>query len=108
MSNDVNREREVLSQLYANEADVVKYLPFFFSDMEQLKAFFDYFSGKTLKIPDSYQEFLESFLIKDKYTPNKKLRGIHCLRKMKPKILESYLGLFPSLESVIKNECGKK
>ena len=44
----------------------------------------------------------------DKYIHNDKCKGIHCMRKVKPKILESYLNLFTSLEEAIENECNDK
>lgn len=99
------KEKEVLAQLYANNADVVKYLPLFFNDKKQLEAFIEMFRGKTLKIPASYQEFVENFLNVDPYTDNRKLRGVNGVKKMQTKILESYLNLFSSLQDVLKNEC---
>lgn len=102
------KEREVLAQLYANEADVIKYLPFFFEDRKQLVAFIDMFRGKTLRIPTSYQEYLEKYLKTDPPTPNRSIRGVNGTRKMKDKMIESYLSLFSSLQDALKNECGKK
>lgn len=102
------KEREVLAQLYANDADVIKYLPFFFEDRKQLAAFIDMFRGKTLRIPTSYQEYLEKYLKPDPPTPNRSIRGINGTKKTKDKIIESYLSLFTSLQDVLKNECGKK
>lgn len=99
------KEREVLAQLYANEADVVKYLPFFFENKEQLQAFIEMFAGKTLKIPTSYKEYTENYLKVDAYTGNRKLRGINNVKRMRNKIIESYFNLFSSLKDVLFNEC---
>lgn len=103
--DNLNKEREVLAQLYSNDAEVIKYLPFFFNDMEQLERFIDTFKGKTLNIPTSYQEYVEQFLQVDDFSKDRKTRGISGVKTMKRKILESYINLFPSLEAVIKNEC---
>lgn len=99
------KEKEVLAQLYANEADPIKYLPFFFNNSKDLQNFIDIFGGKNLRIPTSYQEYLENYLKKDTFTSNKKLRGINCIRKYKSKIIESYISLFTSLREVLENEC---
>lgn len=99
------KEKEVLAQLYANDADVVKYLPFFFENKEQLQAFIEMFAGKNLRIPTSYKEYLENYNKVDTYTGNRKLRGINNVKKMRHKIVESYFNLFSSLEEVLFNEC---
>lgn len=105
---DLNKEREILAQLYNNDADVIKYLPFFFSNLTELEQFFDIFGGKTLKLPNSFKEYTEKYMQVDKYIHNDKCKGIHCMRRVKPKILESYLNLFTSLEEAIENECNDK
>lgn len=103
--DNFNKEREVLAQLYANDADAIKYLPFFFNNNKQLEEFIDTFKGKTLNIPTSYVEYLENYLKVDEYSKDRKTRGINGTKKMRKKILESYINLFPSLKAVIKNEC---
>lgn len=105
MKRNLNKEREVLAQLYANDAEVTKYLPFFFNDPKQLEAFFDTFGGKTLKIPKTYKEYVESYFKLDSYCNDRKYRGINGTKLMKNKIIESYFNLFSSLADVIKNEC---
>lgn len=102
---DYNRERAMLGQLYANDADVIKYLPFFFNDAKQLETFIETFKGKTLKIPTSYQEYLERLLELDEPSKDRNIRGVNGVKTMKRKILESYLKLFPSLKDVVINEC---
>lgn len=104
--NNKRKEKEVLSQMYDNEADTIKYLPLFFKDKYQLEAFIDMFKGKTLKIPTSYQEYIENYLKIDPYTNNRKLRGINGIKNMRTKILESYINLFSTLQDLLKNECG--
>lgn len=98
------KEREVLTQLYNNDADVIKYLPFFFSNPKQLAAFFDMFGGKTLKLPKTLKEFTEMYSKVDSYSDNRRIRGINGTKIMKKKVLESYINLFPNLESLIQNE----
>lgn len=105
VKKNLTKEREVLAQLYANEANVIKYLPFFFNNIKQLEAFLDTFGGKTLKLPTSFQEYVEDYLKPDCYSNNRKLRGIKGTKKMKEKIINSYINLFSSLEEVLKNEC---
>lgn len=105
---DLNREREVLAQLYTNTADSTKYLPFFFNNFKQLEMFFDMFAGKTLKIPTSYREFLENYLKTDGYISNEKQKGINVSNGMRKKILESYLNLFSTLEEAIETECKRE
>lgn len=101
---DFTKEREILVQLYSNEAESIKYLPFIFKDQEQLKEFFDMFGGKTLKIPDTYTEFLRMFMVMSTQT-NEKKKGIHCFRRYKQKILETYLNLFETLRQALEVEC---
>lgn len=98
------KEREVLTQLYNNEADTIKYLPFIFKDLDQLKEFFDALGGKTLQIPDTYADFLRDYMTM-KPQINEKKRGIHCFKRYKQKILESYLNLFDNLRQALENEC---
>lgn len=102
---DLNKERKILSQLYANEASVVKYLPFFFSNEIDLKKFFDMFAGKTIKMPKSYEQFLDNYLKTDCFISNVNNKGINNLQRNKEKILNSYTNLFNSLEELIENEC---
>ena len=102
------KEKEVLAQLYANNADVIKYLPFFFNNAGQLKAFIDVFAGKTLKIPASYKDYVDGYMRPDKFDSNKRFRGINKSSKIKQKILESYLNLYPSLYELLKSECNRK
>lgn len=104
---NTEKEREVLAQLYSNTADVSKYLPFFFNNIYELKSFFDIFGGKTIKLPETFDEYIKNYLIYNKYVKNNQ-RGIKNINKIKPKILESYINLFKSLEDVIKTECSKK
>lgn len=99
------KEKEVLAQLYANEADTIKYLPFFFKNPKELQEFIEMFAGKNLRIPTSYQEYLENYLKEDSYTSNRKLRGINGVKKIKSKIINSYINLFSSLREVLENEC---
>lgn len=100
---NIEKEKEVLSQLYSNTADSIKYLPFFFSCKEDLIDFFDMFGGKTLKLPKTFEDFLENYLQTTNYS--NKAKGINNIKKVKNKVLESYINLFPSLNEVIKNEC---
>lgn len=101
---DLNREREVLAQLYSNNADVIKYFPFFFKDRKQLENFFDYFGGKTIKVPNSYREFLEQLLVPNTLIQDNKRKGINCSEKLRKRMLESYIKLFNSLEELIQIE----
>lgn len=106
MKRNLNKERKVLAQLYNNEADTVKYLPFFFNDMESLKNFIYVFGGKTIKVPTNIKEFVENYFKSD-YLRSIENKGVKDINKMKTKILESYINLFDSLEAVIENECSK-
>lgn len=102
------KEKDFLAQLYSNNADTIKYLPFFFNNKQEFESFIEYFGGKTLRIPESYQEFLEILFKPNKHANNYKSRGIRKVNKMKDKILNTYLSLFPSLEEAINNEFNKK
>ena len=102
------KEKDLLAQLYSNNADTIKYLPFFFDNRQDFESFIACFGGKTLRIPESYQEFLEEFLKPSIYANNYNSRGIRKINKFKEKILNTYIQLFPSLEEVIKNEYNKK
>lgn len=107
-TTNYDREREVLAQLYANDADVIKYLPFFFSNIRQLEAFFDVFGGKTLNLPKTYEEYVSNYLKPDPPVKGRKTRGVRGKERMKKKVLASYLNLFTSLEEVLKNECKRR
>lgn len=108
-----NNEKIVLSQLYDNTADTVKFLPFFFQNPQELKRFFNQFGGKTLVLPETFEEFCQ-YLLRNTTTPDDDKRigiddGIH--DKTKERILNTYFNLFNSLQDVIENECyggGKK
>lgn len=108
MKKDLRKEKEVLAQLYNNDADVIKYLPFFFNNLKQVETFFSVFGGKNLRLPVTFQEYVENYLKPDVHTSNRKLRGVNGTKKMKKRILESYINLFSSLEEVIQNECKKE
>lgn len=104
----LKKEGEVIVQLYSNDADVVKYLPLFFNSPKQLKAFINMFGGKTIKIPETYNDFVLKFIEPDKYIKNKKHKGINNIGKIRKKLIESYTKIFPSLYDCIKYECNKK
>ena len=102
-----DKERLVLSQLYANKANSVKFLPFFFRSRKELRCFFNMFGGKTLVLPDTFEEFVESCLKADSLSDDFKQIGIdeQIHERTKDRIVESYIRLFNSLEDVLKNEC---
>lgn len=101
---DYSKEKEILAQIYNNEAQTIKYLPYFFKTRGEFTDFLRAFAGKTLKIPTSYQEYLEEFMKLNDKPKNRSISGICRVKKMKRKVLDSYLHLFPSLEQAIKNE----
>ena len=102
--DNFNKEREVLAQLYANDADAIKYLPFFFNNNKQLEEFIDTFKGKTLNIPTSYVEYLENYLKVDEYSKDRKTRGINGTKKTRKKNHATYINLTPTHTAEIKNE----
>lgn len=106
MLKNHDKERKVLAQLYANQADSIKFLPFFFQDMKELRRFFNQFGGKTLVLPDTLEEFMQ-FCLYDINSPkdNTKIgidENIH--KRTKERIIETYLNLYKTLEDVILNE----
>lgn len=109
IKRNVEQEKKILAQLYANEANTMKYLLFFFKDRAQLRHFFNQFGGKTLVLPDTFEEFLEICLHNDDYVENSACRGIDkdIHERTKSRIVDSYIRLFDCLEDVIKTECNK-
>lgn len=102
------QEKKVLAQLYNNQADSIKFLPFFFQNMKELRRFFNQYGGKTLVLPDTLEDFMKFCLYSDKIPENPKQQGIDedIHNRTKDKIIETYINLFNSLEDVIRNECG--
>lgn len=107
---DKTQEKIVLSQMYNNTADSIKFLPFFFQDKKELRRFFNQFGGKTLILPDTYEEFLQYLLNCSDIPEDRQRQGIdyNIHKRTKEKILETYINLFKSLEDVIRNECGDR
>lgn len=107
IKRDLNREKKILAQIYANEANSIKYLLFFFKDRAQLRHFFNQFGGKTLVLPDTFEEFLELCLNNDDLVENNNQKGIddNIHKRTKDRIIDTYIRLFSSLEDVIKAEC---
>lgn len=107
IKRNLEKEKKILSQIYANEADTIKYLLFFFKDRAQLRHFFNQFGGKTLRLPDTFEEFLEVCLNNDDLVENTDYKGIdnNIHNQTKNKILETYIRLFSCLEDVIETEC---
>ena len=107
VKRNLEKEKKILSQIYANEADTIKYLLFFFKDRAQLRHFFNQFGGKTLRLPDTFEEFLEVCLNNDDLVENTDCKGIddNIHNQTKNKILETYIRLFSCLEDVIQTEC---
>lgn len=107
---NVTQEKLVLSQMYDNTADSVKFLPFFFQDKKELRRFFNQFGGKTLVLPDTYEEFWQYLLRSSEIPDDNNRQGIdeQIHNRTKERIIESYINLFASLEDVIKYECGDK
>ena len=103
------KEKKVLTQLYANQADSIKFLPFFFHNMKELRLFFNQFGGKTLVLPDTFEEFMQYCLYCDKPPENNKRCGIdnRIHNKIKHKIINAYLNLYDKLEDVLIHECKK-
>lgn len=103
-----SKEREVLVSLYANKAESIKYLPFFFNKTNDLKKFFNMFGGKTLVLPDTYEEFLQ-YLLKntdDNLLPDDRTGiDVKIHNKVKLKALEAYLLLFDRYDDAIAVEC---
>lgn len=110
IQRNLDQEKKILAQLYANEANSIKYLLFFFKDRAQLRHFFNQFGGKTLVLPDTFEEFLEVCLYNDDFVESENQKGIdkNIYERTKDRIAESYIRLFSCLEDVIKTECGKK
>lgn len=107
MLNSHDKERKVLAQLYANQADSIKFLPFFFQDMKELRRFFNQFGGKTLVLPDTLEEFMQFCLYNTTDFPKDGTKigideNIH--KRTKERIIETYLNLYKTLEDVILNE----
>lgn len=103
-----DREREVLISLYANKANSIKYLPFFFKDKKEVRRFFNMFGGKTLKLPDTYEEFLQYLLnssLDDKLSSSEIGIDDAIHERTKNRIVESYLLLYNNLHEVIESEC---
>lgn len=107
MKHNYEKERNVLAQLYANKANSIKYLPFFFQSRKELQRFFNQFGGKTLVLPDTLEEFMELCLTVDDLPDNDKECGIDekIHERTKDRIIQTYLNLYESLEDVIFNEC---
>lgn len=107
---DVSQEKKILAQMYNNTADSVKFLPFFFQDKKELRRFFNQYGGKTLVLPDTYDEFWQYLLRNANIPEEPKRQGINqqIHERTKEKILETYINLFKSLEDVIRNECDSK
>lgn len=101
------QEKKVLAQLYNNQADSIKFLPFFFQNMKELRRFFNQYGGKTLILPDTLEDFMKFCLYSDTIPENSKQQGIDedIHNRTKDKIIETYINLFNSLEDVIRNEC---
>lgn len=106
---DNKQEKLILSQMYNNTADTIKFLPFFFQNKKEVRRFFNQFGGKTLVLPDTYEEFLKYLLNCSDVPDDQQRQGINTdiHKRTKEKILETYINLFKSLEDVIRNECGK-
>ena len=102
------QERKVLAQLYKNQADSIKFLPFFFQNMKELRRFFNQFGGKTLVLPDTLEDFMKFCLYSEVVPKNPKQQGIDedIHNRTKDKVVETYINLFKNLEDVIRNECG--
>lgn len=107
MNINHDRERSVLAQIYANKADSVKYLPFFFKDKKELRHFFNMFGGKTLILPKTFEEFIEKCLTDDFTIEDTNRLGIdeNIHERTKDRIIDTYIKLFVSLEEVLKEEC---
>lgn len=108
MENKNNtKQRKILAQLYNNNANTIKYLPFFFRNRKELSKFFNQFGGKTLVLPDTYEEFLKLCLLDDEVPEDSNMRGISesIHNKMKDRIVNVYINLYDSLEDVIIEEC---
>ena len=104
---DYSKERKVLAQIYSNEANTIKYLPFFFKDKKELVRFFNQFGGKILVLPDTLEEFMQICLNNTKKPKNDKQIGIDSKihERTKNKIIQTYLNLYDRYEDVIYNEC---
>lgn len=107
IKRNLEQEKKILAQIYANEANSLKYLPFFFKDRAQLRHFFNMFGGKTLIVPDTYEEFIEFCLQNDSLPENDSYSGIdtNIHERTKDRILEAYIRLFNSIEECIETEC---
>lgn len=107
---DYSKEREILAQIYANEADSIKYLPFFFKNKKDLIRFFNQFGGKTLVLPDTLEEFMQICLNDRKLPKDNKRKGIDSKihERTKHKIVQTYLNLYDNYESVIYSELMRK
>lgn len=106
INRNYDKERKVLAQLYANQANCIKFLPFFFQDMKELRRFFNQFGGKTLVLPDTLEEFMQFCLYNDDIPKSKARTGIdeNIHKRTKEKVINTYLNLYDSLEDVIVNE----
>lgn len=109
MTDNHNSEKIILSKLYSNNADSIKFLPFFFRDKKDLRHFFNMFGGKTLVLPDTFEDFIKELLL-DSDVDDENRKGIdkNIHERTKNKIIESYISLFATLQDVIENECGSK
>lgn len=101
-----DNERKIFCDIYANKADSIKFLLFFFKDKAQLRHFFNMFGGKTLVLPDTFEEYIEMCLKAD-IDIDKNRQGIDSSihERTKDRILEKYFNLFSSLTDVIESEC---
>lgn len=107
IKRDISKEKNILSQLYANQANSVKYLLFFFQNRKELRRFFNQFGGKTLVLPDTFEEFIQICLETDDIPENESMRGIdnQIHERTKTRIIDTYLNLYDNLENAILSEC---
>lgn len=99
-------ERKIFSDLYSNTADSAKFLLFFFKDKAQLRHFFNMFGGKTLVLPDTFEEYIEQCLkVDDNIEESRKGIDSNIHKRTKDRIIEKYFNLFESLTDVIECEC---
>ena len=107
LSRKYKKEREVLAELYSNNAKSIKYLLYFFKNKQDLINFFTMFKGKTLEIPETFEDFLSICLDTNIDKNNIEQTGINNEEheKIKDKIVQTYLNLYDTdYEKCIKSE----
>ena len=103
-------EKKVLSEIYSNNANTIKYLLYFFNKRSELIRFFKVFKGKTLIIPENFEDFMKFCLTSEDSIQDKNCTGISedSIKFLKDKILQSYLNLYDNYEDCIKTECKQR